>query len=79
MRIENNHKELNLSSDKKDLETINVGDEDKNDNVSQCLGCETSVMSSSSNIPTENGISNKREARSYQIMFRDGTVVEIIR
>ena len=34
MRIENNHKELNLSSDKKDLETINVGDEDKNDNVS---------------------------------------------
>lgn len=79
MRIENNHKELNLSSDKKDLETINVGDEDKNDNVSQCLGCETSVMSSSSNIPIENGISNKREDRSYHIMFRDGTILEITR
>lgn len=79
MRIENNHKELNLSSDKKDLETINVGDEDKNNNVSQYLGCETSVTSNSSNISIDNGISNKREARSYQIMFRDGTVVEIIR
>ena len=78
MIIENNHKELNLSSDKKDLETINVGDEDKNDNVSQCLGCETSVMSSSSNISVENDI-NKEKDRSYHIMFRDGTVVEIIR
>ena len=79
MRIENNHKEFNLSSDKAHLETINVGDEDKGDNVSQCIECETSVKSSSSNISIENDTNKKREDRSYQIRFRDGTILEITR